>query len=49
MRLKKKMVTQPSNAQGIQFNIQYYTCILEPGNDRGSRIHYHTGSIKTVK
>nr|DAU78316.1 MAG TPA: hypothetical protein [Caudoviricetes sp.] len=32
------MVTQPSIAQGIEFNIQYFICILEPGNNRGSRI-----------
>lgn len=32
------MVTQPEYAQGVEFNIQYLICILEPGNNRGSRI-----------
>ena len=32
------MVTQPEYAQGVEFNIQYLIYILEPGNNRGSRI-----------
>lgn len=34
------MGTHPNIAQGAGFNIQYFICILEPGNNRGSRIQY---------
>lgn len=30
------MVTQPSIAQGIKFNIQHLDLYPEPGNNRGS-------------
>lgn len=42
------MGTQPEYAQGVEFNIQYLICILEPGNNRGSRIQ-HTVFISTIK
>lgn len=33
----KKMVTQPSNAQGVKFNIQPLICILSLVNNQASR------------